>query len=262
VFGCSNPEADAGNVAYVFQKPIIFGKGGFDKAIKGPGKVGLGWRLYAYQVPIKPLTFKEDFKILAKDELNVSFSVQIKMRVKEEEQKIREVVEQYGHEIHTSGRPVWYEEFIQEQFRMYVRDAVKDYTSREAKDKRQAIREVVLGKTRSLTDLTPFVVMDVMVGNIDFPNVVTQAVEHKMKAQQDLERQKTEIEITKLKAEKRVEEAKGIAKAQEIINSTLTDKYLQHEAIKAQMNMADSPNHTTTYIPSGANGIPLIKTIK
>jgi len=56
-------------------------------------------------------------------------------------------------------------------------------------------------------------------------------------------------------------EAEGIAAAQKIINETLTPQYLQHEAIQAQIQMANSPNHTTVYIPSGANGIPLVKTV-
>ena len=59
-------------------------------------------------------------------------------------------------------------------------------------------------------------------------------------------------------AEIRIEEAKGIAQAQKIINATLTKNYLQHEAINAQLKMADSPNHTTVYIPSGTNGIPMV----
>lgn len=69
------------------------------------------------------------------------------------------------------------------------------------------------------------------------------------------------IQVEKQKAEIRIVEAQGIAESQKIINATLTDKYLQHEAIQAQQHMADSPNHTTVYIPSGQNGIPLVKTI-
>jgi type II secretory pathway pseudopilin PulG len=68
------------------------------------------------------------------------------------------------------------------------------------------------------------------------------------------------VEVEKQKAAIRITEARGIATAQEIINATLTDKYLQHEAIQAQEKMADSPNHTTIYIPSGENGIPLVHT--
>lgn len=69
------------------------------------------------------------------------------------------------------------------------------------------------------------------------------------------------VQVEKQKAEIRIVDAQGIAQAQSIINATLTDRYLQHEAIQAQMQMAGSPNHTTIYIPSGQNGIPLVKTV-
>jgi hypothetical protein len=69
------------------------------------------------------------------------------------------------------------------------------------------------------------------------------------------------IQVEKQKAEIRVQEALGISQAQKIINATLTDQYLQHEAIQAQVKMADSPNHTTIYIPVGSNGIPIVNTI-
>lgn len=69
------------------------------------------------------------------------------------------------------------------------------------------------------------------------------------------------VQVEKQKAEIRVADANGIAEAQRIINATLTDRYLQHEAIQAQEHMASSPNHTEIYIPSGNNGIPLVKTL-
>jgi len=69
------------------------------------------------------------------------------------------------------------------------------------------------------------------------------------------------VQVEQQKAQIRVVDAEGIAKSQQIINATLTDRYLQHEAIQAQMSMANSPNHTTIYIPSGNNGIPLVKTV-
>lgn len=68
------------------------------------------------------------------------------------------------------------------------------------------------------------------------------------------------IEVEKQRKEIRIVEAEGIAESQRIINATLTDRYLQHEAIKAQETMANGPNHTTVYIPSGQNGIPIVRT--
>lgn len=69
------------------------------------------------------------------------------------------------------------------------------------------------------------------------------------------------VDVEKKKADIRVAEAIGIAESQRIINATLTDKYLMHEAIKAQERMAGSPSHTQIYIPTGQGGIPLVKTV-
>lgn len=69
------------------------------------------------------------------------------------------------------------------------------------------------------------------------------------------------IQVEQQKAAIRVAEAKGIAESQRIIDSSLTNNYLQYLAIKAQEKMAGSPNHTQIYIPVGTNGIPLVKTI-
>jgi uncharacterized iron-regulated membrane protein len=79
----------------------------------------------------------------------------------------------------------------------------------------------------------------------------------------ELQIQQTEqlVQVERQKAQIRIVDAQGIAESQRIINATLADRYLQHEAIQAQLQMANSPNHTTIYIPSGNNGIPLVKTV-
>ena len=63
--------------------------------------------------------------------------------------------------------------------------------------------------------------------------------------------QETEIKII---------EAQGLARAQQIINSTLTPYYLQHEAIQAYTKLAGSPNTTFVILPTSPNsaGMPLI----
>ena len=57
------------------------------------------------------------------------------------------------------------------------------------------------------------------------------------------------------KAEQRVIEAEGIRKAQDLISKTLTPLYVQHEAIKAQM---DDHQGDRTYIPVGPQGVPIV----
>lgn len=76
-----------------------------------------------------------------------------------------------------------------------------------------------------------------------------------------IQQQEQNIQVEKQKAQIRVVDAQGIAQAQKIIAESLTDSYLQYLAIDAQKAMANGANHTEIYIPSGANGIPLVKAI-
>jgi hypothetical protein len=143
-----------------------------------------------------------------------------------------------------------------------VRRSVQTHDSRDIKALRAELAdEVRSGLTEHLSD-TPFRVRSLVVGNIDYPAVVADAVEKKLASLQLLEEKATQKEIAMRDAEIRIEEARGIAEAQRIINETLTPYYLQHEAIGAQLEMAASPNHTTVYIPVGSNGLPLVQTVE
>jgi hypothetical protein len=71
---------------------------------------------------------------------------------------------------------------------------------------------------------------------------------------------RAQIEATEANAEKRYQEAIGIRRAQVEISKTLTNQYLQHEAIQAQKAVATSgKNNTIIYVPSGPNGVPLVQ---
>ena len=97
-----------------------------------------------------------------------------------------------------------------------------------------------------------------MVGNIQYPPEVVDAVSKKLAATQELERKDTEIVIAKRQKDKRIIETEGIAQATAIISQRLTGAYLQYEAIKAQRDTVNSPNHTTIYILVGPMGVPIV----
>ncbi len=252
--GCSNPFTPAGHEGYVYEQPRVFGKGGFKGIVKGPGNYGASlWRNQVITIDIRPTTYIENFKILAKDDLNVTFKFEAVVKITPGQ--VEKVVQDYA------GRQ-WYLRFVKEPFRSFVRNSTQKYTSRELKAQREIIAEEVKSKLEEYLAGSPFVLVKMVVGNIDYPPVVAKAVEKKLAAEQLLEEKETQKEIAKRDAEIKIEEAKGIAEAQRIINSTLTANYLQHEAIQAQLAMSNSPNHTTVYIPSGKNGIPLVKTVE
>ncbi len=248
--GCTNPYTPAGNEGYVYERPRVLGQGGFQGVIAGPGNFGASLlRNEVINIDVRPQTYTEGFKILARDDLNVEFQVHAVLAI--EAGHVEEIVLEHG-----AGD--WYVRVVKEPFRTLVRRSVQTYESRDIKAQRpQIAADVEAGLLAYLAD-TPFQVRSLVVGNIDYPEIVTRAVEQKLASRQLLEEKETQKEIARRDAEIRIEEARGIAEAQRIINATLTPNYLQHEAIGAQREMADAPNHTTVYIPVGTNGLPLV----
>lgn len=79
--------------------------------------------------------------------------------------------------------------------------------------------------------------------------------------ERQVKQQQAQVEVVKQQAEQRYQEAIGIKRAQDEINSTLTPLYVQHEAIQAQLAIANSGrNNTIIYVPSGSVGTPIVQT--
>lgn len=252
--GCTNPSTPAGHEGYVKENPRVWGEGGFVGELKGPKNYGVSmWRNEVENVDFRPQTFAEKFKILTKDELNLTLNFQTIIKIKPN--TIKTVVEEYAGSS-------FYLRYIKEPFRSMVRTHVQPLESCKVKEERKEIAKLVMNDLTKYLANTPFTVLSCVVGNIKYPDAITKAVDAKLAAKQLLDEKETQRYIAKKDAEIRVEKAKGIAEAQRIINSTLTPNYLQHEAISAQREMAKSPNHTTVYVPCGSNGIPLVKILK
>lgn len=249
LIGCSNPFTPAGYEGYVRQGAIV-GAARFYDIQEGPSSTGLGWLLAVHNVDMRWATYSEDFQVMSSDNLSLKFHAHAVLKPRRG--KVRELVEQYAGEE-------WYQRNIQQPFRNAIYEAVAGYKALEAKEKREQIAAIVQDKFMGFLEKKPFDLQAIVIGTINLPDAVAKSQEEKISKETELERKSFEIDIAKQDAIVRVEEAKGIAEAQRIISQSLTALYLQHEAIKAQEKMAQSPNHTTTYIPSGSNGIPIVK---
>ena len=75
----------------------------------------------------------------------------------------------------------------------------------------------------------------------------------------EIANQKQRVQVAQQQAQIRLENAKGIREAQDEISRTLTPLYVQFEMVQALEDIAKSgKNSSVVYIPSGANGIPLV----
>jgi regulator of protease activity HflC (stomatin/prohibitin superfamily) len=95
-----------------------------------------------------------------------------------------------------------------------------------------------------------------LIRNINLPASVKTTIESKINAEQDAQKMQFVLQKEKQEAERKRVEAQGIADYQRIISSGLTDKQLQYEQIKAQKEIATSPN--TKIIFMGKGSAPVI----
>lgn len=95
------------------------------------------------------------------------------------------------------------------------------------------------------------VLEQLLVRNITLPESVKKTIESKINAEQDAQKMQFVLQKEKQEAERKRVEAQGIADYQRIITSTLTDKQLQYEQIKAQKDLAASPNSKIVIMGGG-----------
>ena len=81
-----------------------------------------------------------------------------------------------------------------------------------------------------------------LIRNINLPTSVKASIESKINAEQDAQKMTFVLQKEKQEAERKRVEAQGIADYQRIISNGLSDKQLQYEQIKAQKELAASPN--------------------
>jgi regulator of protease activity HflC (stomatin/prohibitin superfamily) len=264
--GSRNPVTPAGYIGYLTQGAIL-GKARYHGLQKGPTSSGRTWMLHVENISITPYTYTEDFSahnsVLSKDNLKIAFRVHVVWRIREAQ--VRDFVERYstiyGGESPDKIVETAYTNFLREPLRTFARDEIQKLNGLAIKEQITPVGENILQRVRVLAQNTPFEVASVVVGNVQYPEEVANAVSQKLAATQVLERTQIEIDIAQAQARKRVVEAEGIAQSMQIINERLTQNYLQHEAIEAQKAMVGSPNHTTIYIPVGAMGVPIVENL-
>ncbi len=100
-------------------------------------------------------------------------------------------------------------------------------------------------------------VIDFNVTSVTLPPVIREAIAAKMSAQQTVLRYQYNIEQERLEAQRRVIEAEGIRRFQDIVTPAISDSFLRWRGIEATLALSQSQNSKIVVI-GGANGLPLI----
>ena len=153
-----------------------------------------------------------------------------------------------------------YEEIaVQPQIRSAIREITASY---EAKVLYSAERERISKETLELFRKTAggrgIIAEAVLLRKIGLPDVVANAIQEKLRREQESEQMKFVLQKELQEAERKRIEAQGIADFQRIVAAGISPALLEWKGIEATEKLAQSPNSKIVVIGSGKNGLPII----
>jgi len=234
-FGCKRETGVPGHESYIVRKPWG-GKTTFVQTLHGIESTPLNLFYEVAEVlDVRPKRHEEEFNVTVKGDVTIQFRAHIVIAVKPDASK--DAIEKYGKDF--------YKTRVQKPFRERVRAEVTKHGVFEVKDNRNEIAANILKDMQGEFADEPFVILDVLTGNIDYdPKVKLSAVRVIVKKEESNQRD-IQLKIQAKDNQIKETEAEGIRESQDIIRGSLTRKYNRWNGIKAIEELAGASDDAT-----------------
>lgn len=161
--------------------------------------------------------------------------------------------------LHQSLGKGYLDRVIKPAIRSAARSVVGRYTPEQLySSKRDAIQDEIFEETKKILEKQYVQLNEVLVRDVTLPNTIKEAIERKLRQEQESLEYEFRLVTAEKEAEKVIIEAKGKAESNRILSASLTDKILQDKGIDATIKLSESPNSKVIVIGSGDSGMPLI----
>lgn len=162
-------------------------------------------------------------------------------------------------ELHQTVGKNYLETIILPEIRSATREVIGQYLPEELySTKRESIQEEIYQQTEVNLTKNNIFLDAVLIREVELPTKLQAAIERKLEQEQASLEYEYKIEKSKQEAERQRIEAEGKARANDIINASLTDKILREKGIEATERLAQSPNAKIVVIGQGEDGLPII----
>jgi prohibitin 1 len=161
--------------------------------------------------------------------------------------------------LHQSLGKGYLQRVIQPAIRSAARSVVGRYTPEQLySSKRDVIQDEIYEETKKILDKQYVQLNEVLVRDVTLPNTIKEAIERKLKQEQESLEYEFRLVTAEKEAQKVIIEAKGKAESNRILSASLTDKILQDKGIDATIKLSESQNTKVVVIGGGKDGLPLI----
>lgn len=160
--------------------------------------------------------------------------------------------------LHQEKGQNYIEDIVIPAIRSATRSVIGRYTPEEIyASKRDVIQSEIYIETKKLIEKQYVQVNEVLVRDITLPETIKNAIENKLKQEQESLEYKFKLEKETKEAQRIKIAAEGKAEANRILNASLTPNILKEKGIEATLELAKSPN-TKVVVVGGDDGLPLI----
>jgi regulator of protease activity HflC (stomatin/prohibitin superfamily) len=143
--------------------------------------------------------------------------------------------------------------------RSAARSVVGRYTPEQLySSKRDAIQTEIYVETKKIVADQYIQLNEILVRDVTLPPTIKEAIERKLKQEQESLEYEFRLESARKEAEKVRIDAQGKADANRILNSSLTNNILKDKGIEATIKLSQSNNSKVIVIGSGDSGLPII----
>jgi prohibitin 1 len=161
--------------------------------------------------------------------------------------------------LHKEKSEMYKERVLLPAIRSAARSVVGRYTPEQLySSKRDAIQQEIFIETKKIVESQYIQLNEVLVRDVTLPPTIKDAIERKLKQEQESLEYEFRLVTAAKEAEKVIIEAQGKADANKILSASLTDKILQDKGIDATIRLSESPNSKVIVIGSGDSGMPII----
>ncbi|MCM4166239.1 hypothetical protein KCTC52924_03164 [Arenibacter antarcticus] len=155
------------------------------------------------------------------------------------------------------------EDYVQRVLLPAIRSAARSVVGRYTPEqlyssKRDAIQHEIFEESKNIVQDQFIQLNDILVRDVTLPNTIKDAIERKLRQEQESLEYEFRLVTAQKEAEKVIIEAQGKADANLILSASLNAKILQDKGIDATIKLAESPNSKVIVIGGGESGLPII----
>lgn len=168
------------------------------------------------------------------------------------------IPEKVGY-LHEQFKGAYINNLVVPEVRSSVRRVTGRFTAEEIySTKRNEVEGAIIEETGKVLTQNNIEMRALLIRSITLPDQIKNAIENKLKQEQEALAYQFKLQSANSEAEKLRIEAEGEARANKIINSSLTPELLRMRGIEATLKLAESPNTKVVVVGSGKDGLPLI----